>query len=92
MRAGCSLGLQEKTYGIINDMHNLPNQPMEGTLGECLAACAATGNCVAFSWKIGVTESTTDHCYLKTVLTPKPSRSTSRTWTTYIIRCKQGAM
>ena len=85
LRPDCSTGLQSNTYGSFTDAYNLDNnQPMTGTLKQCIAAC--TGACVAFSWQMAEDPTKPGPCYLKR-WGPQSGKHTPLGWTTYVKTC-----
>lgn len=86
----CSVGMRAPTYGSFMPEYNLDsNQPMTGTLAQCIAAC--TGECVAFSWLIFADPQTTHTCYLKR-FGPQTGKHDSIHWTSYITACGAHAL
>ena len=84
---GCFPGMQPSTFGVIPDEHNLPDQPLLGTLAQCAVACNDNPECVAFSWQVAANAAASDNmCYLKNTAA-KEFRVEFRGWTTYVARC-----
>lgn len=84
-RPRCSTGLQPNTYGSFTDAYNLDNnQPMTGTLQQCIAACI--GDCVAFSWQFTADIHQQRACYLKKI-GPQTGKHWPAGWTTYTKSC-----
>ena len=83
--------MQADDFGHISGAYSLNNdKPMSGTLAQCEAACV--GDCVAFSWRVGVDPATPHPCYLKRTSDRAHvvAGDTSKTWTTFITSCGGG--
>ena len=81
----CKTGARPSGYGSIANDHNLPGQPMTGTLAECVLACDKASSCVAFSRAAAVNSNTAAPCYLKRQ--GPLAKDLHRSWLLFVVRC-----